>query len=43
MGYLQLCAGAGDSISAISDPKYLKIHTKEEDGENGSDSNARCR
>jgi hypothetical protein len=39
-GYLQWNGSARDSISAISDPKYLKIHTKEEAGENGSGSGA---
>ena len=41
-GYLQWNGSARDSISAISDPKYLKTHTKEEAGENGSGIGASC-
>jgi hypothetical protein len=42
-GCLQWNGSARDSISAISDPKYLKTHThKEEAGENGSGIGASC-
>ena len=47
-GYLQWNGSARDSISAISDPKYLKTHThththtQEEAGENGSSIGASC-